>query len=66
MLLEQVTEEPAEEPESPSIDYKLDQIVITFDASYKIPLNKEISYLKYRVQYAEKKDFDGKFDCKSP
>ena len=46
--------------------YKLDKLVITFTASKEIIKEKKISYLKYRLQYADKKDFDDHFECKKP
>jgi hypothetical protein len=45
----------------------LDKLVITFTASPEIlEQNKKISYLKYRLQYTDKKDFDEHYECKKP
>ena len=53
-----VSEEPAE--------WQLDKLIIQFTASDEIRKKKDIAYLKYRLQYNAKKDFDGHFDCKTP
>ena len=47
-------------------EYKIDKILIKFMAEEKIIQKKDIAYLKYRVQYTNKKDFEGHFDCKKP
>ena len=44
----------------------MDKLVITFTASKEIIQEKKISYLKYRLFYTEKKDFDNHFECKTP
>ena len=45
----------------------MDKLVITFTASPEIlSENKKISYLKYRLQYAENKEFSEHYDCKKP
>ena len=57
---EKVQEEVSEiDGSDPDAQYKLDKIVIKLSADYQIHLNNKISYLKYRVQYTDNKDFDG-------
>ena len=45
--------------------YKIDNVVVKFMADNYIIENKDFSYLKYRVQYTNKKDFEGHFENKT-
>ena len=46
-------------------EYKIDKLVVKFSIPKYLTQDKKISYLKYRVIYREKKDFEGYFDCKT-
>ena len=44
--------------------YKLEKIKITLTASDELAKSTSIDYVKYRIQYTGKKDFDGHWDMK--
>ena len=44
--------------------YKIDKLFIKFTADQAIMQKKDVTHLKYHVQYTPKKDFEGHFDPK--
>jgi len=44
--------------------FKIDKLIIRFSADQAIVKKKDITHLKYHVQYTPKKDFEGHFDPK--